>query len=758
MATATDVQNRIEYEHPKDAIDALDARMRQEQCEGHAGRWKYRDPEGEIIAQLFRYDIPVQGTQRKRKTIRWISRVGDGWSIGPPATPWPLYLRDDLGSARRVYLVGNEACADELRALGLTATTSACGAKAVDRTDWSPLAGKEVIILTGEGKADRAYRDVVTALLGKLSPATAVKMATVDGTRDVRGWLAGQRGKGVPEDDLAKRIQEMADDAKEIERPNATAAAPRLSRGAKALATRLVKYALEELDLFHTPEGSAYATMKAIPRATCTLTGKLAKQYLRRLCYIRENTAPSGAVIQTAINTLESLANFVGAKCPVFTRLAGHDGNIYLDLGDENWRAVRVGPEGWIMVEDCPVRFQRSRGMLPLPVPHRGGNFGDLWSLLNISSEDDRRLIVAWLICALRPTGPYPVLCLHGEQGAAKSTTAALLRALVDPNTAPLRSAPREGRDLCIAATHGWVLAFDNLSHLSPWLSDALCRLATGGGNATRELYTDTDEILFNAQRPIIMNGIEDLATRGDLLDRCLIVTLPAIKDCDRRPAEDVMREFEERRPAILGALLDVVAQGLRRVNEVKVHRLPRMADAARWVTACEWALGWEQGSFVAAYERNRRDANELVLEDSPVVPAIRRLFVERSGRPWVGTPTELLEELCRVADDTLTGGRDWPRRPNALSGKLRRLAPNLRRNGISFQARHTGENREITLSYAPPERPSSGSLGGKEGLARPRKETRLENVANDPNDPKLESPASRNGRVAANERNGTRR
>ncbi len=126
------------------------------------------------------------------------------------------------------------------------------------------------------------------------------------------------------------------------------------------------------------------------------------------------------------------------------------------------------------------------------------------------------------------------MLVLHGEQGSAKSTLVRILRALIDPNTAALRAAPRDERDLVIAARNSWCLALDNLSHLPDWLSDALCRLATGSGFATRELYTDAEETIFAAQRPIVLNGIEELATRGDLLDRALLLYLPAIPEAQR--------------------------------------------------------------------------------------------------------------------------------------------------------------------------------------------------------------------------------
>src|SRR5256886_5689169 len=123
--------------------------------------------------------------------------------------------------------------------------------------------------------------------------------------------------------------------------------------------------------------------------------------------------------------------------------------------------------------------------MLALPVPLPGGALDDLRPFLNVADDGDYRLLVTWLLAALRPRGPYPVLVLHGEQGSAKSTTARVLRMLIDPNGAPLRAEPHDDRDLMIAATNGWIVALDNLSHLPPWLSDALCRLATGGAFAT---------------------------------------------------------------------------------------------------------------------------------------------------------------------------------------------------------------------------------------------------------------------------------
>ena len=124
--------------------------------------------------------------------------------------------------------------------------------------------------------------------------------------------------------------------------------------------------------------------------------------------------------------------------------------------------------------------------MLPLPVPERGGSIEALQSFLNLSNQNDFVLVVAWLLAALRSSGPYPLLAISGEQGSTKTVLSKLLRALVDPNVAPVRALPREERELMIAANNGHLLAFDNLSGLPAWLSDALCRLASGGSFAVR--------------------------------------------------------------------------------------------------------------------------------------------------------------------------------------------------------------------------------------------------------------------------------
>src|SRR5262245_54332492 len=248
---------------------------------------------------------------------------------------------------------------------------------------------------------------------------------------------------------------------------------------------------------------------------------------------------------------------------------------------------------------------------------------------LNVASDSDFVLVVAFVLACLRNRGPYPVPVLAGEQGTAKSTFSAMLKALLDPNTAPLRALPREDRDLFIAASNGHLLAFDNVSGLPAWISDTLCRLATGGGFAVRQLYTDQDEVLFDAVRPVIMNGIEDIVTRPDLADRAVLLTLEPIPEERRRPEKDLWAAFEAERPRVLGALLDAAATGLDMLPEIKLEKLPRMADFAQWATACESAL-WPPGTFWSAYCGNLDEAVESVIEADEVAVAVRTLMSTR--------------------------------------------------------------------------------------------------------------------------------
>jgi len=465
----------------------------------------------------------------------------------------------------------------------------------------------------------------------------------------------------------------------------------------KKTADRLVEM-VANLELFHSRDEACYAVLEVNGhREIHSLRSSSFKTFLAHRFYLQEKKVPHAQAVQDALATLQGRARFEGPERDVCVRVADREGRIYLDLGDDAWRAVEISPSGWDVVDVSPVAFRRPRGMLPLPEPLSGGSLDDLLRpFLNVVDDSSWRLVLVWILAALRPTGPYPILCLHGTQGAAKSSATHFLRALIDPSKAPLRGEPKELHTVMITARNSWVFTLDNASRLPGWLSDTLCRLATGGGFSTRELYTDSDEILFDATRPAILNGISELPSRGDLLDRSIIIECPTIPPERRRSAENLRQEFEKAQPLIVGALLDVLVNALRELPQVHAPSLPRMADFALFGLAVERALGWPGGSFLRSYEGNITGSYRLAIESSPVGEAIVS-FAERET-PWEGSPTALLEKLSASEGEHARRRDGWPKSPRGLTDAIKRLRPSLEREGIRVTFGRTGRQRLVCL------------------------------------------------------------
>jgi hypothetical protein len=463
----------------------------------------------------------------------------------------------------------------------------------------------------------------------------------------------------------------------------------------------LIVLARAAVETFFQYDERSYADVRIDGhRETWPIRGPWFRRWLRRLYHSEHNKSPRPEALKEAADALDGAALFEGKEMQVGLRVAGRDGRIYLDLGTKDWSAVEIDESGWRVVDEPPVRFRRPRGMRPLPVPKQGGSIGDLRRFLNVS-DDGFVLVVAWLLAAYRPEGPYPLLAVSGEQGTAKSTLVAILRSLIDPNMSPLRSLPREDRDIFIAATNGHLQAFDNVSGLPDWLSDTLCRLATGGGFAVRQLYTDDDEVLFDACRPIVLNGIGDMIHRGDLSDRTVFVTLDPIQEKERRAEEELWAEFHREQPAILGALLDAVAHGLKHKTSVRLDGLPRMADFAKWAAACEGAF-WKRGTFMEAYRGNQATAVEAVIEADVVALAVRKLMETRIE--WTGTAAALKDALdiqVLGIDGRQRAPKGWPATPSSLSNRLRRAATALRKTGLEVEFDREGKDRTRTIHIA---------------------------------------------------------
>jgi len=721
----------MDYQHPKRGAPSK--------------AWAYHDADGHIVGYVLRWDfIGADGKADKDFRPVCYCEMADGqraWrSVGMP-TPQPLYGLDRLAQRPEapVLVVEGEKTADAAQRAPLcdhVAITWPGGSGAVAKVDWTPLKDRRVVIWPD---ADEPGKKAAQAVALAALAVSATEVKTVEPPSNAPpGWDLADSLEGLQ----PSALRGLLDNARPYEPPGElatgrpqTSATEHSTRSAETASPKssgdetqrdILARLASEAALFHAPDDTGFADIPVDShRETWPVRSKGFRRWLTRRFYQATSRAPNAQAMQDTLGLIEARAHFDAPEREVSVRIAVHAGRLYLDLADSAWRAVEIGPEGWRIVDAPPVRFRRASGMLPLPEPKRGGTVEALRPFLNVRSDGDFVLAVAWLLAALRERGPYPVLVLAGEQGAAKSTFAGLLRALVDPNTSPLRALPREDRDLFIAATNGFILAFDNVSSLRPWISDTLCRLATGGGFAVRQLYTDQDEVLFDATRPVILNGIEDMVTRPDLADRGIFFTLDPIPEGHRRPERALWAEFEQERPRILGALLDVVVHGLKWLPSTNLDRLPRMADFALWATACEGAL-WNAGTFMNAYEVNRDEAVASVVDADPVASAVRVLMTEQPE--WAGTATGLLSALGKVTEEAVRKAKTWPTTPTVLSGRLRRAATFLRQLGVQveFDIRE-GRNRArmIRITHAEnwgkePSAPSAPSAQADNALNSP--------------------------------------
>lgn len=466
--------------------------------------------------------------------------------------------------------------------------------------------------------------------------------------------------------------------------------------------TLMVRMAEREHELFHGTDNSdeTYATLRVdgVVR-TFRIDSSDYSRRLRHMFYQRFGNAPSDKIVTEAVKTLQGIALFDRPAIPVFTRFGYTADAIYIDLADDAGHAVKIAASGWQVVTETDVRFIRQPNMEPMPLPTEG-DLRDLRRFIHTTDDNAWALCSSWAVSALMPKGPYPLLVLSGPQGSAKTTATRTLMKLIDPRKGGTRATPASNRDLAIAAQNAHLMTFDNLQRVQPWLSDGLCRLATGGGFATRKLYTNDEEAVFEACRPIVLNGIEAVATAPDLLDRSLLVELEPVDPDERMTEKEYWQAFDKAYPQLLAGLCDAVSMAMRNRDNVHHVDLPRMADAARWSISAAPALGLNPDAFMQAYSAQQRVADQMALEAAPIGEALAR-FIDHHEL-WEGTADELLRELRRF--DTDGEHRYWPQSPTALGKQLTRLEPVLRRCGYAVsRERDSTRNRRriIRLSTA---------------------------------------------------------
>jgi len=510
-------------------------------------------------------------------------------------------------------------------------------------------------------------------------------------------------GSEDPSDSLTEDDFSQNSDASSGDSDQAGKGAPGTAGGGGAFrggrADRSMAQLIDELELWHSPSRVPYATIRiSNHHENWPIESARFKAWLRWRSMQRGERLGTVADLEKVIGGLAATAIFSGPEYEIWVRVGELNGTTFVDLGDDDWRCVEIPPadmesdERWFVRDTAPIKFVRRPTMRAMAVPVPGGSIDQLRGYLNVENEGSFRLAVGWMLACFRPRGPFPILIIGGTQGSGKSTLLRLLSRLCDPTQAPERNLPKDERDLFVAAMCSHLQTFDNLSGINAGMSDALCRIATGGGYSARALHTDGEEFLLQACKPIMLNGISDLARRGDVADRSIQVTAARLSADKRLPEEEFWNRFAEDEPMILGVLFDAVAWSLRTYASTPAPAV-RMADAARFMEAAAESLGWEKGTFAQLLRENKRQANEIVIESDPFSAALVDLLEEKDG-DWRGSTTELLTTLTERVSDKIRRSKMWPISSSGARAGLDRTRDAVESAGFTFERGHEGPKR----------------------------------------------------------------
>lgn len=466
----------------------------------------------------------------------------------------------------------------------------------------------------------------------------------------------------------------------------------------KSAATVLVELACERYELGVSSDGEAFGVpimgnpvVRLLRGGRRGLRAELAREYFG----LTGKAAPQQALAD-ALLVLEGMACGTD-PVPLARRVAGTTSGWWIDLGDDTGDAIRVDRDGWkITFPPAGLRFARSVLTGALPRPVHGGDLAELWRVLNVA-EPDRPVVLAWLVAAMVADIPHPILSLAGEQGTGKSTAARVIGSLLDPGPVPLRKAPRDAESWVTAAAGSWIVALDNMSAVSDWLSDTLCRAVTGDGDVRRQLYSDGGLHVFAFRRCVILTAVDLGALRGDLADRLLVIDLDVIPDRARQLDATLEAHWQTVQPGVLGALLDLAASVASVLPSVRLDRYPRMADFARVLAAVDQV----QGS--TGLNRYLGRARTLAADALTADPFVVAMHAKIGDQRFDGTSAELLARV--PVDDERRPPKGWPANARQLTSLLRRQGPVMRRAGWQITELPPGHDNALRWDIRRPEK-----------------------------------------------------
>ncbi|MGW7521204.1 ATP-binding protein [Streptomyces sp. NPDC054796] len=465
----------------------------------------------------------------------------------------------------------------------------------------------------------------------------------------------------------------------------------------------ITDYAQAHFRYFRTADGTVYAQKNGHPVArpirSQGTTGSHRQELMVGL--FRDGIGVfNGTALKEALDLIEALALTEDVQ-PTHIRVApGFDGATWLDLGRADGQSVRIHPNGWDILTPDPaeVCWRRTQltGELPLPARDTDGKGIDaLLRLTNFATAETECLTLAWLIGCLEPSVPVPAPFLTGPQGAGKSTAGRMLVRIIEGMSGDLRRAPKDEENLVTAVAAGWVTALDNLSHLTPDMSDAMCCIVTGAENVKRALFTDGDVVRSRYRRPLLLTGIDVGVIRPDLAERLLPLRLERPRV--RRTEAELWEEYAEVLPVVLGSLLDLTVKV--RATEAETPTDLRMADFAHLCAQLDAATGF---GALAAYRASLDDLNDDVIEgDLLAQTVLQHAESLTAGEQQRMTSTEWLHCLSHLysGEELRPLPKGWPTTGKVLSDRLKRLQPTLAARGVLIDSGRTMKGRYLEMT-----------------------------------------------------------
>lgn len=438
----------------------------------------------------------------------------------------------------------------------------------------------------------------------------------------------------------------------------------------------LFKLTDDRITLFHDDLSDPYLFCEGVPYKA---PSRFIEARISHLFYKIKEYLPSCRDVRKVFDIMESNARFESSKVKLFNRVARQDKDLYFDLCSGYF--VHISEKKWEIVPSFSL-FRRFKHQQSQMEPVRGGNVWDIFKYLKIP-EEDQLLILVYIISLFIAGIAHPILAVCGDQGSAKSFLCALINRLLDPTLTERIIQPKNERDLIQTFRQKYVTVLDNLSRIDQRVSDILCQVCTGGGVSYRQLYTDEGENIAQLRHVVILNSIRLPIVNADLMDRSIIVKLKRIRPEDRKPEQDLWREFDKALPGILGGIFDTIVKAMKIYPTVKTDKLPRLADFATWGYAIAEALGTSGDKFLKDFTANVRNQNESVVEKNVLCQAIMGLMYAKTNVE--GSVAEIHKGLKRIVGED---ARDetFPKLPHNLRGQMDLLRTTLAEQRITYQ------------------------------------------------------------------------